>query len=598
MTSRFPEYRRWLIAAALVAIANQPAYAEAGPLAATRDTVTPYIGRWRDELAVMLARIATTVDSGFAAPERELVLRELRAIRPQQMPGSHGPYPARSYLFRVRFRGHESDVGLHMYWPGPRAVAFHVRSPDTLLLEAIDSTFHAARVALLSAPARVRLHLEDHYVWNGEAPAMIVALGVDEAKHCPGFGIETRGESRGDTVVIHVDGAAPKDSCPWGYWPPQMSHWRTVVPGRYHVAIDSRGDTNLFRVDVTDTSLALSTIRSTFAVADERIRWRVPSGSVVLSCSRFFPGFGAVCDELQRWAARQTGLQRISFDTAGVSPLRDSAVAYRYDDRALASIRSCIGTINPTFRQRQSVELRIRPRSGPWLVDRVAIPEVATRVASDLSCGLPRSIVDYGKTYTSYPLNCPAPTMNARRFVADVLQRTAGMRQWLRDNDVPLLTAETLDPLSGRREVARCRQIDSTSIRHPVAVFRAGRYFIATNIDGLDTLTLDGPVRGYLVWVLDSAGSVVQVPGFTTRAAPSVLRDDVLAAPKRPGAAPQDVHVTSTRSGVVLLQWGKPGMWPSFYELQGATGTNMPTQEMTRSTSRTHQVSTLASQTL
>jgi hypothetical protein len=398
MMKRYPSCRR-LVAAALVACVSRPTFAEIVPTAARRDTTIPYTGRWRDELPAMLGRIASTLDSGFAARERTLVLEELGAIRPRLPHDRYTRVATRSYVVQVRFRGRASVLSVYGYWPDTSRVSFYLRSPDTLLLGAIDSTFRAARRALLSAPRGVRLHLEEASVWNGSTPAMDVLLDVAPAAHCPHFGLETQSESRGDTVALHVDGAAPRDSCPQDYWPTGMGQRRPGTPGRYQVAMDYEGDTNRFVIDVSDSSLALSTIRSTFVTADERIRWRVPSGSVVLTCSRLAAGRDSICKELQSWATRQVGLQRVVFDTAsGVSPLRYNAGAYRYDDRALANLRRCVSTIHPVMRQDWAIALEVRPRTGPWMVDRVFNPSDVPRVATDPSCGLPPSIADYGKT--------------------------------------------------------------------------------------------------------------------------------------------------------------------------------------------------------
>jgi hypothetical protein len=347
-----------------------------------------------------------------------------------------------------------------------------------------------------------------------------------------------------------------------------MSHRRAVMPGRYHIAMDYKADTNRFVVDVTDSSLALSTIRSTFVTADERIRWRVPSGSFIFWCARPERELGSACVDLQAWAASQAGVQRIAFDPSGVSPLRDGAVAYRYaDDQALGRIRACVRTINPAILERSYLALQIRTRVGPWMVDHVLDPSTAPRVTSDPSCGLPRSIVDYGKTFSSYPLSCPTPTASTRQTVVERYLRLPDTRQWFSEHGVTVPSADSLDPLSGPDDVARCRHIDSTSAWHPTMVFRAGPYFIAANVDATsversrpDVARLEGPRhgprRGFRAWVLDSANNVVHTPEYSA-----------------PSLAPRDVHVTSMRGGAVVLQWTRPTISPNRYELQRASGT-------------------------
>jgi hypothetical protein len=588
-SSRFQHCRWWLVAAALLAIVGQPARADVAPPPALGDTSTPRVARWRDELPAMLARVATVVDSGFATAERELVLRELGAIRPRQNPSRDGPVPSKWYVVQVRFRGRTTDFNLWAYWPDTSHVGFYIRSKDSLLTDAIDSTFRVERAALLAAPAGVRIWMEDPHVWNGAVPAMAVSLSVEDPKHCPGFGVENHGEWRGDTLAIHVVGVAPKDSCPVLAWrPSQMSHWRPIVPGTFQVTIDYKGDTSRFAARVTDTSLAMTTIRSTFVTADERVRWRVPSGSFVLTCSHFHRGSDAICNRLQGWAARRPGIERVTFDTTGVSPLRDHALAYRYaDDGTLARMRACIATLRPTFRHSNDVELQIRPRSAPWIVDRIAAPSVAIVLPSDPSCELPSALVNPGRSFfTTYPLNCPTPTREMGRVVASVLRGSEGTPEWFRQHGTAVPTAAALAPLSGLAEAARCRLIDSTSSRHPVYLFRAGRYFVATTADAArPDLSPDGPFPVYLVWVLDSAGKVVHVPGYSSldmfsfsRDARASARRSHLVQPRRDTApapmrfAAQDVRVSSTRGGEVVLQWTRPPRVPVGLALERADG--------------------------
>jgi Carboxypeptidase regulatory-like domain len=583
--------RRLVIAAALIAIAGRPASAKVVQVAATRDTVLPFIGL-RGDLPKMLARIAAVFDSGFAAPERELVLRELDAIRPARELGRYDRPPYRSYAFQVRLRGHERPLSLYMYWSSPRAVAVHIRPTDTLVLDAVDSAFRAARAALLLPPGRVRLRVADPLVWTGTDPVMSAGVGSDEAKHCEGFGLESHSESRGDTLAIHVDGVPSKDNCPtYNYRPVQMPHWHAVVPGRSLVTVDYRGDTNLFAVQVTDTSLALSTIRSSFVTADERLRWRVPSGSFIISCEGFDPERRAACDKLLALVGRRAGVQRIIFDTSGVSPLREGALAYRYaNDQVMASVRSCVATIAPTFGRNATVELRIRLRPGPWVVDGYYGygPNAVRREASDSTCVLPSSIAERPKTLTAYayPLNCPTPTASVRRVVASVLQGSEGTPEWFREHGLAVPSVDDLKPLSGPGDVPRCRAIDSTGSRHPVFVFRAGRYYVATTVDASGTdIVLDDSPPLYLVWLLDSANTVVHVPGYSSLGQLTFGGSPKASAGPRPAVqpwgdtvpvpvryTPHDVHVTSTRGGDVVLQWTKPPRWPVDLALERAVG--------------------------
>jgi hypothetical protein len=578
---------RLAIATALVATLGWQASAQVTRATAIRDTSAMYTGRWPDELPRMFARIATLLDSGFAAPEQDFVLHELHAIRPRERPDRYGPYPARSFAIHLRFRGRPSEFSMYVVWPDTNRVMFRVRSPNTQLLDAIDSTFRATRVPLLSPPGRVLVAVGNSYVSEGVFRQINVGVATDVAKNCPLFGLETHGEARGDTLAIHIDGAAPRSGCLDQDWPPRMSYWLPVTPGVYHLVIDNRGDTNRFTVRVTDTAIAVSTGRSSFATADARLRRRVPRGSFVLTCGQYDSRHAAVCSELQTWVASRPGVQRIAFDTTDVSPVRSGAMAYRYaDDSVFANTRGCIHATKSEFRRSADVELYARPRSGPWIVDHGATMNADREAPDESACGLPPSLGGPPRTFTfdGHPLNCPRPTPYVRRVVSSVLQRSEGTPEWFREHAAAVPTTEVLQPLSGPAEAARCRAVDSTSSRHPVYLFRAGRYFLATTADAVrPDIPLDGPFPLYLVWVLDSASNVVHVPGyslhdmfsFSRRAQAGAGRPDV-APPRRDIVpvpmrfAPRDMRISSTRGGDVVLQWTRPPRSPVGLALERA----------------------------
>jgi hypothetical protein len=381
----------------------------AAPQAALRDTTTPYLGQRNTEFPDMLARVSALVDSGFDANDRRVVLSELSGIRPVRPRHHDDPWVKKTYLFGVRFRGHESRLLMTAYWWGTNHVAFQfLGTRDTTLLEAIDSTLIAARVATLSPPGRVRLGVGDSWAWNGALPRMGVGMHIDEAKHCPDFGLDSYSEEHEDTLAIHIEGAAPPNDCPGRFYPKSMTHGRSIVPGRYVVAVDYRGDTNRFAVQVTDSTLALSTIRSTFVTADERIRWRIPGRSVKLECYGVMSKF---CIDANAWLARYPGMERVQFrGPATIYADTVSAPAYRYaNEQVLARVQSCFRSIAPDLAR--SVELQIRPATGRWSAVRAADRNASGSTTwIDPACGFPSSIYDFGKSLAGNVVHVPATT--------------------------------------------------------------------------------------------------------------------------------------------------------------------------------------------
>src|SRR3981189_1387281 len=191
-SSLFQHRRRWAIAAALVATVSQGASAQVTRATAIRDTIATYTGGWRNELPAMFARIGSVLDSGCASPEQDLVWRERGGIRPRGRPDNDGPHPYKYYSLQVQFRGRTNTLNIFAYWPDTGRVSFRVRSPDTLLIGAIDSSFRGARAVLLSPARRMRLWVNSSYGSEGAFREFHLGLeATDAAKHCPRFGLET-----------------------------------------------------------------------------------------------------------------------------------------------------------------------------------------------------------------------------------------------------------------------------------------------------------------------------------------------------------------------------------------------------------------------
>jgi hypothetical protein len=395
--------RLWGLSIGLAAVSVMPAAAMSSQQRIARDTVTPHYARWNDELPEMLATVSSVMQSGMDAATRAAIVSELRAIAPKVRPGSRERPPWRTFSLTAGFRDRTVPVSLYMYWSDTGMVGFRVRSPDVLFVDAVDSALHAARVAPLVKPEKVRLTVGDAEGYDGGPSSISMSISVDPAKHCPWFGLDHDIERRADTIAIHVYGVAPPGHCPT----PIMrgsGYSLALDPGRYVFVLDSRGDTNVVTMDVADTAVALTPRRATFVDADRAVKWRLPSASFLLICHRA-AGDPRLCDALHEWVSQRPGMRQARFARSGISPLgyhfgEERVAVYRYPDETIAStVRRCIASIPPQVRLNSWVQLRNRSTDGTW---KIASP-------SGSSSSEQTTIADVLDASGSIPRECGAP---------------------------------------------------------------------------------------------------------------------------------------------------------------------------------------------
>jgi hypothetical protein len=364
------------VSLALVATAALPAAARAFQARQPRDTVTPHYGRWGDELPAMLATAASVMQSGLEADTRATILAELRALAPTRPLEMREPSPRKSYELVAGFRGRQVPFSLFMYWPDTSGVAFRVRSSDLALVDAVDSALYTMRVSQLARPDTIRFTVGDFGGGSDGRPSSIsVELSVPQAKHCPWFGLEHSLDWSGDTLRVHVYGVAPPGTCPSGAYLKGSQYAKSIRPGTRVVAFDFRGDTDYVSLIVTDSSVALRPIRTSFVHAEPTVKWRFPSSVMLLECHRL-GGDTRLCDALHEWVQRQPGVRRLQAPS-GIAPVRSSSdglrkALYRYPNEEVGTaVRRCIASISQRDRLASWVKLQARTADGTWRVEQV-----------------------------------------------------------------------------------------------------------------------------------------------------------------------------------------------------------------------------------
>ncbi|MEP6620956.1 MAG: hypothetical protein ABJE47_16645 [bacterium] len=365
-----------MFAALTIALACH-AHIASAQLPFVRDTTARHFARSRDELPAMLRAISTLVESGLDTATRAFLVNDIRATRPHDRngPGNRAEYMRyKRYVVTAHFRGRDVPLSFFTYWNDTGTVVVGTRSTDTMLVRAIDSTLYFARLAQLVSPSRVHLSVWTSAPSSGTQAGFAFTMKSQGAPHCGSYGSENRLHWQGDSLDIRILGVPRPGACPSRDGSGGSDMWFANKPGRYAITVDVHGDTNQVALLVTDTSVALRPVRTTFVKVDSTTRWIYPTSTLSLRCHRE-AGDRRLCDALHEFIQAQPDVSPFHFPSVGIAPGEphfdeERVIDYRYaNDATVQKIRRCIATIPNQVRHNSWVRLSGRLSSGPWWND-------------------------------------------------------------------------------------------------------------------------------------------------------------------------------------------------------------------------------------
>ena len=335
------------------------------------DTITPHYARFNDELPALLSSMSSVLQSGLDSSDRAWLIGEVAKRRPRQPLGRAEYGRPMTYQFTTGFGGRDEPLWLGVYWIDTSTVAISVRSRDKELASAIAMAVFDARVAKLVSPDTVRISLAELEPYGGAEGTLGFTMTSPSAPHCRGFGIERRFRSLGDTLFVQLLGVPAPGDCPNAAGLRGSTVALFKQPGRHVIVFDSRGDTNVVTLVVTDTSFALEPVKTTYVHAEQTVKWRYPSASLTLRCRRD-AGDPHFCDALHEFIQAQPGIRPFSFPAGGVNPLGSGSAAerrmvYHYaEEGTAAKVRRCVASFPAQTRLDSWVKLHGRPVAGRW----------------------------------------------------------------------------------------------------------------------------------------------------------------------------------------------------------------------------------------
>jgi hypothetical protein len=345
-----------------------------------RDSVVAVVELW-SEVPRLIALLSADLRLGLDSAAQARVVAEMQSLRAE----GEGFGPPRPSIRRVDLRSSggpraqaAGDLTLHataraQFLRDDVELRFSSRSPAALALvrEALRRTF----LASLDTLGPVRLSVETAFGAPGEP--MRTALGIVTVREygCLGYALAARTAMEGHTIALHLDGVLPpRGLCPTAVGPATRSWPLPAASGTYEVAISYAGDTARFVLVRTDSSVQLSTRRSTalLAAIDERLHWLLDERSFVLACGPARSP-SRMCAELHDWVAGTSGIERPVRVADGVHPAiprgfndtTNLTVVYRHrDEAALRAVLECVSSIRPFFAETRGTRLRLRTWRG------------------------------------------------------------------------------------------------------------------------------------------------------------------------------------------------------------------------------------------
>jgi hypothetical protein len=200
-------------------------------------------------------------------------------------------------------------------------------------------------------------------------PEVHIELSTEAAAPC-GAWIDHSGIVGDTLLAVTLQGLATNRPCAGAPGHARTRFGGLLRPERYTVLIGTPTgtDTNRFALSVTDSSMQLTTVRSTFVTADERMHRRPAHNLFVVRCGDR-PG-GALCGEIESWLVGLRGISRPAAFPQRKQIDKDVWVAlFRYDSKVtLDRVRACMRTIADAVRRTDWVSVTIRT----WLGEEIA----------------------------------------------------------------------------------------------------------------------------------------------------------------------------------------------------------------------------------
>ncbi|RMH93479.1 MAG: hypothetical protein D6681_13635 [Calditrichaeota bacterium] len=196
------------------------------------------------------------------------------------------------------------------------------------------------------------------------APEIFLFAATEKIFPCFNYYLHSEIVTLGNTILVAIQGAKKPDICLTALGPARMQEPLELSPGVYHLVWKYRDATDVYQLEITDTSIVVSGDSGSFTRPEFHTFWRYPPNSFALVCGTT-PEFPTIRDEFVDTLLSVVSLREFQFPRGGVIPYPtrssghyiDLPARYFYYDTEADYDRA--GEVLRDFSRR-----RIRPGSG------------------------------------------------------------------------------------------------------------------------------------------------------------------------------------------------------------------------------------------
>lgn len=307
-------------------------------------------------LEAILRRIGARVDSGPPSSTRDELLAWVQAMAQPPAPGA------------PRMMRGEAKTSASLVWVGGRRVPIIIRmsglrgparllvmmvsSSDAEVAERLHEAWRDDRAAEAIPMGPVAVAIAER-ARRDSAPALVATIRTLEMYSCLGYFIVNGVDSTGPVRRLLLHGvSSDQDVCPAAIGPAVSNIPLPFVLGRSEFEVVVGGQTTRMLLDLNEDTRRLKVLSGSSAVADDRLHWRSPTGTLAMICSGEAWQERA-CDDVIEWLGRVPGWKQLRVPDGAVNPIADRwslsprAMWRVRDTTTMAMVRTCLNAVVP-----------------------------------------------------------------------------------------------------------------------------------------------------------------------------------------------------------------------------------------------------------
>lgn len=355
-----PTHGRRLIGLAALLLLTTACRGPAMPVTPVHSTDTTHVlfrpVRSEARFDAILRRIGARVDSGPSSSTRDELLAWVQAMAQPPAPGAPRIMRGESKTSesQVWVGGRRAPIIIRMSGlRGPnRFLVMMVSSSDAEVAERLREAWRDDRAAEAIPMGPVAVVIVER-ARSDSAPDLVATIRTLEMYSCLGHFIVNGVDSTGPVRRLLLHGVnSDQDICPAAIGPAVSNIPLPFVLGRSEFEVVVGGQTTRLQLDLSDDTRRLKVVSGSSAVADDRLHWRSPIGTLAMICNGEAWQEHA-CEDVIAWLGRVPGWKQLRVPDGAASPFADRwslsprAIWHVRDTATMAMVRTCLNAVVP-----------------------------------------------------------------------------------------------------------------------------------------------------------------------------------------------------------------------------------------------------------